>query len=33
MSILSAQVQSYMERSSWIRRMFEAGIALKSQSG
>ncbi|MBU1229443.1 MAG: pyridoxal phosphate-dependent aminotransferase [Proteobacteria bacterium] len=33
MSLLSAQVQSYMERSSWIRRMFEAGIELKKQFG
>ena len=33
MSLLSAQVQSYMERSSWIRRMFEAGIELKKQYG
>ncbi|MBA4356343.1 MAG: aspartate aminotransferase [Desulfovibrio sp.] len=33
MSILSAQVQGYMERSSWIRRMFESGIELKKQYG
>jgi len=33
MSILSAQVQGYMERSSWIRRMFETGIELKKQFG
>ncbi len=33
MSILSAQVQGYMERSSWIRRMFESGIELKKQFG
>jgi aspartate aminotransferase len=33
MTLLSAQVSSYMERSSWIRRMFEAGIELKKQYG
>ena len=33
MQLLSAQVQSYMDRSSWIRRMFEAGIELKKQYG
>jgi aspartate aminotransferase len=32
-SILSAQVQGYMTRSSWIRRMFEAGIELKKKYG
>lgn len=33
MTLLSAQVSSYMDRSSWIRRMFEAGIELKKQFG
>lgn len=33
MQILSSQVQGYMERSSWIRRMFEAGIELKKKFG
>jgi len=33
MQILSSQVKSYMERSSWIRRMFEAGIELKKKFG
>jgi len=33
MQILSSQVKSYMDRSSWIRRMFEAGIELKKQFG
>jgi len=33
MQILSNQVKSYMDRSSWIRRMFEAGIELKKKFG
>lgn len=33
MQILSSQVAGYMERSSWIRRMFEAGIELKKKYG
>lgn len=33
MGVLSAQVQGYLERSSWIRRMFEAGIELKKKHG
>jgi aspartate aminotransferase len=33
MQILSSQVTGYMDRSSWIRRMFEAGIELKKQFG
>jgi len=33
MQILSSQVKSYMDRSSWIRRMFEAGIELKKKFG
>lgn len=31
--MLSRQVNEYIERSSWIRRMFEAGIELKSRFG
>ncbi|MBI5519912.1 MAG: pyridoxal phosphate-dependent aminotransferase [Desulfovibrio sp.] len=33
MQILSSQVKAYMDRSSWIRRMFEAGIELKKKFG
>ncbi len=33
MSLLSQQVYGYMDRSSWIRKMFEAGIILKKQYG
>ena len=33
MKVLSSQVSSYMERSSWIRRMFEAGIEMKAKYG
>ncbi|OIN98888.1 MAG: aspartate aminotransferase [Desulfovibrionaceae bacterium CG1_02_65_16] len=33
MELLSSQVKSYMDRSSWIRRMFEAGIELKKKFG
>jgi aspartate aminotransferase len=33
MGVLSSQVQGYLERSSWIRRMFEAGIELKKKHG
>ena len=33
MSILSRRVSGYMECSSWIRRMFEAGTQLKQQYG
>ena len=33
MSIISQQVSGYLERSSWIRRMFEAGIQLKAEFG
>lgn len=33
MSLLSQQVYGYMDRSSWIRKMFEAGITLKKQYG
>lgn len=31
--ILSTQVDGYLSKSSWIRRMFEAGIELKKQYG
>ena len=31
--MLSRQINEYMDRSSWIRRMFEAGIELKAQFG
>jgi aspartate aminotransferase len=30
---VSAKVRDYMEQGGWIRRMFEAGIALKAQYG
>lgn len=33
MSLISQQISGYLERSSWIRKMFEAGIALKQQYG
>ena len=33
MSVVSQQVQSYLESSSWIRRMFEAGREMKAQYG
>lgn len=33
MSILSRRVSGYLERASWIRRMFEAGAQLKQQYG
>jgi aspartate aminotransferase len=33
MHVLSKQVTGYMEKSSWIRRMFEAGIELKKKYG
>lgn len=31
--ILSSQINGYMSKSSWIRRMFEAGIELKKKYG
>jgi aspartate aminotransferase len=31
--ILCSQVENYLARSSWIRRMFEAGIELKKKYG
>ena len=33
MSLLSTQVQGYMERASWIRTMFETGTELKRVHG
>lgn len=33
MTILSRQISSYLSNSSWIRRMFEAGIQLRRQYG
>ena len=30
---VSAKVRNYMDQGGWIRRMFEAGIALKAQYG
>ena len=33
MSVLSKQVSGYLERASWIRRMFEAGAELKGKYG
>jgi aspartate aminotransferase len=33
MQLLSHEIESYLERSSWIRRMFETGIELKKEYG
>lgn len=33
MSLISRQISEYLERSSWIRKMFEAGIMLKQEHG
>jgi len=33
MAMLASQIKEYLERASWIRRMFEAGIELKKQYG
>ncbi|MDD4952367.1 MAG: pyridoxal phosphate-dependent aminotransferase, partial [Desulfovibrionaceae bacterium] len=33
MKLLSGQVDSYIDRSSWIRRMFETGMELKKKHG
>ena len=30
---ISSKIHGYMEAGSWIRRMFEAGIALKAKYG
>lgn len=33
MQLVSSQIAGYMERSSWIRKMFEEGIRLKQEFG
>ena len=33
MSLLSQEIQGYLEKSSWIRKMFEAGNELKQKYG
>ncbi len=33
MKLLSSQVEGYIERSSWIRKMFETGMVLKKKYG
>ncbi|GFM36925.1 pyridoxal phosphate-dependent aminotransferase [Desulfovibrio psychrotolerans] len=33
MTLLSQQISGFIENSSWIRKMFEAGIAMKKQYG
>lgn len=33
MSIITAEIEQYMENASWIRRMFEAGRELKTRVG
>jgi len=33
MTLLSTQIETYMESSSWIRKMFEQGIELKNTYG
>ena len=33
MQLLSAQISGYIDKSSWIRRMFEAGMELKQKYG
>ena len=33
MQLLSTQVSGFIDKSSWIRKMFESGIALKKQYG
>ncbi len=33
MSVLASQIDTFLEKSSWIRRMFEAGIELKKTYG
>ena len=30
---ISVKIKDYMERASWIRKMFEQGIELKSKLG
>lgn len=33
MQLVSSQIAEYMDNSSWIRKMFEAGIAMKKKYG
>ncbi|MDD3953353.1 MAG: pyridoxal phosphate-dependent aminotransferase, partial [Lentisphaeria bacterium] len=33
MSLLAPQIAEFQKSSSWIRRMFEAGIELKKKYG
>lgn len=33
MTVIASQIQGYMERASWIRRMFEAGTEMKKKYG
>ncbi|MFP4391401.1 MAG: pyridoxal phosphate-dependent aminotransferase [Desulfohalobiaceae bacterium] len=33
MSVLNREIQDYLQQSSWIRRMFEAGAKLKKEHG
>ncbi|MGE4296920.1 MAG: pyridoxal phosphate-dependent aminotransferase [Desulfovibrionaceae bacterium] len=33
MTVLSKQISGYLDRASWIRKMFEAGTVLKAQYG
>ncbi|HKK33187.1 MAG TPA: pyridoxal phosphate-dependent aminotransferase [Desulfomicrobiaceae bacterium] len=33
MTVIASQIQGYMERASWIRRMFEAGTEMKQKYG
>ena len=33
MTVIASQIQGYMERASWIRRMFEAGGEMKRKYG
>ncbi len=33
MQLVSTQIENYQKNSSWIRRMFEAGIELKKKYG
>ena len=33
MTLLTQQIAGYIEKSSWIRKMFESGIALKQEFG
>ncbi len=33
MSVIAKQVEEYIEKSSWIRKMFEAGIELRAKYG